>query len=78
MLTLLAVALYLHVSDALAVHAHLYGQTMRCRFATAKVEPQGSTQTVFAQVSFFVLSISHLTQTFNRILGDRHWFGTSL
>jgi hypothetical protein len=33
MLPLLAVALYLHVSDALAVHIDFYGQTMRWRFA---------------------------------------------
>ena len=33
MLVLLAVALYLHVSDALAVHVDFHGQTMRCRFA---------------------------------------------
>jgi hypothetical protein len=32
MLALLAVALYLHVSNALAVQVDFYGQTMRCRF----------------------------------------------
>jgi hypothetical protein len=37
-LALLAVALYLHVSDALSVHVDLYGQTMRCRFAHMVVE----------------------------------------
>jgi hypothetical protein len=37
MLTLLSVALSLHVSDALSVHFDFYVQTMRCRFARIHV-----------------------------------------
>jgi hypothetical protein len=66
---LLAVALYLHVSDALTVHVDLYGQTMRCRLAATLVAFLTSTFTDLMILSFAIRLAELVTSadTFTRL-----------